>query len=378
MVFISLLILKQVNHIQQVTIPRSTYIKSKGPTFKSSIIYQDAGFFRLKNVCLHRKPGKQRLFLEIFTNTWGQGQIKDLLEDKRIQTWTKFLVQEEETHPRKDLVLEPTLYLLHFDNPAHCFFDETLNIANVSNTLYVLSLMGSDWNSRQVQHHCGFVNIEQSWCCGLWRNLGFIKKDNHVTLPACFTDLIFPKHMNFRYGLATPKHVQHDPMPYANIRWIQKSIQKLVTSKPPIGHIVVYDRKDSQRRIWANAPEFVKVIREELQQDVLHTSIMGTMRLEQQSRLFYDADIIVMPHGAALSNLIFARPSTTIFELYCKQGLPQISNTHWNGPETWFSGFSNRYGNQHFVYVATCSHFHSKTFHVNVTHLVEIIKTRVL
>ena len=40
---------------------------------------------------------------------------------------------------------------------------------------------------------------------------------------------------------------------------------------------------------------------------------------ENTTWLFHRADVIVAPHGAGLSNILFARPGTTIIEAHCHE-----------------------------------------------------------
>ncbi|WP_127586760.1 glycosyltransferase family 61 protein [Paenibacillus koleovorans] len=47
-----------------------------------------------------------------------------------------------------------------------------------------------------------------------------------------------------------------------------------------------------------------------------HTVRLETMSLKEQIHLFRSADVILAPHGAALTNLIFARPGTKVIELF--------------------------------------------------------------
>lgn len=41
----------------------------------------------------------------------------------------------------------------------------------------------------------------------------------------------------------------------------------------------------------------------------------GSLEVEEQVALFANADMIVAPHGAALTNVLFASPSATVYEL---------------------------------------------------------------
>jgi capsular polysaccharide biosynthesis protein len=41
-----------------------------------------------------------------------------------------------------------------------------------------------------------------------------------------------------------------------------------------------------------------------------------------QARLFFDAEIVVAPHGAALANLVFSRPGTRMMEIFTPAWMP--------------------------------------------------------
>jgi capsular polysaccharide biosynthesis protein len=43
---------------------------------------------------------------------------------------------------------------------------------------------------------------------------------------------------------------------------------------------------------------------------------METLPLDEQVRLFYDAEVVVAAHGAGLANLLFCGPSARLVELF--------------------------------------------------------------
>lgn len=44
--------------------------------------------------------------------------------------------------------------------------------------------------------------------------------------------------------------------------------------------------------------------------------VLKTMSVADQVQLFYNADVVVAPHGAGLTNLVFCRPGTKVVEIY--------------------------------------------------------------
>jgi len=44
--------------------------------------------------------------------------------------------------------------------------------------------------------------------------------------------------------------------------------------------------------------------------------VMDDLTIADQANIFYDADIVIAPHGAALTDLVFCRPGTKVFERF--------------------------------------------------------------
>ena len=52
------------------------------------------------------------------------------------------------------------------------------------------------------------------------------------------------------------------------------------------------------------------------------TVTLSDLAFSDQARLFYDADIVVAPHGAGLANLVFCRPGTKVLEIFSPNWMP--------------------------------------------------------
>ncbi|MGB3404804.1 MAG: tetratricopeptide repeat protein [Microcoleaceae cyanobacterium] len=70
-------------------------------------------------------------------------------------------------------------------------------------------------------------------------------------------------------------------------------------------------RKKAQYRRIFNEPEVI----EYLTQQGFETIVLETISVEQQAALFAHAKVIVAPHGAGLTNLMFCQPKTQVIEL---------------------------------------------------------------
>lgn len=86
--------------------------------------------------------------------------------------------------------------------------------------------------------------------------------------------------------------------------------------QPPCRVLVVH-RKDASgfRRMISNHDKMFAALEEALPQCNVTEFIGGQHTLEQQIRLFTQADLVVGPHGAALSLCLFMRPGSAMLEI---------------------------------------------------------------
>jgi capsular polysaccharide biosynthesis protein len=74
---------------------------------------------------------------------------------------------------------------------------------------------------------------------------------------------------------------------------------------------IYIDRRNSSHRPLLNEGEVIAALAEYGFVPVR----LETLRLDEQQRLFANADIIVAPHGAGLTNILYARPDCKVIEL---------------------------------------------------------------
>lgn len=102
---------------------------------------------------------------------------------------------------------------------------------------------------------------------------------------------------------------------YSYPRWVFDFIRETFLPKPPpSNHKRVYiSRADARVRHVANESALTALLEKE------GFVIMELERLSflEQIALFKGAEIVVAPHGAGLSNLVFASPGTKVIELGC-------------------------------------------------------------
>ena len=82
--------------------------------------------------------------------------------------------------------------------------------------------------------------------------------------------------------------------------------------------LLVLNRHDATQREWVYADETLNLIKNEWN-NVIETKIIPSFTgysFEQQALEIHKADVIISPHGAQLTNIFFARPCTTMLELF--------------------------------------------------------------
>ncbi len=92
------------------------------------------------------------------------------------------------------------------------------------------------------------------------------------------------------------------------------------------------DKVDRGKRIYISRQDArIRRIRNEaevmahLEKLGFESYTLSDMPLKEQARLFAGASVIITLHGAALTNLLYARPDATLVEIFPRRGLPIFS-----------------------------------------------------
>src|SRR5690606_36550531 len=125
------------------------------------------------------------------------------------------------------------------------------------------------------------------------------------------------------YFAAKELFVHHYPEHDSNIVSLYMSpgtlllANKILTSKfaNPRNSILVLSRKDAASRHLSNYDQIVSKLRERFGDvnDIVEVVPAGKRYIEM-GRMFYDARLVIAPHGAGLSHLLFMRCGTAIIE----------------------------------------------------------------
>lgn len=134
------------------------------------------------------------------------------------------------------------------------------------------------------------------------------------TLAACgiTSDQIIQPHEHFHLQareLVVPSYVH---LPNA---WSINYVREIFLAHRPIEKLVGYERIYIKRR------NYRKVINEAEILGILNkygfkSILLEEMPLKKQLKIFFNAQVIVSPHGAGLTNLVFCNPGTRVVELF--------------------------------------------------------------
>lgn len=114
-----------------------------------------------------------------------------------------------------------------------------------------------------------------------------------------FAHLIVPSMSNYQDGILTP----HMP------KWIRHLANLVAGENITPSRKIFITRKDAENRNIKNQDELVMALKG------WETATLENMSIEEQVKTFAEATHIVSPHGAGLTNLLWCRPKTKVYEL---------------------------------------------------------------
>lgn len=164
----------------------------------------------------------------------------------------------------------------------------------------------------------------------------FIKNEDYLILTDPINDLQKEVYSHLGYDLSKFRELQngmsisgeeiwitpritspdsHRSFPKWSLQFLNNIYLKEKKDTPKKFYI---SRKDSSRRFVFNEDEITPILKEKGFEIIVMSDFKT---LKNQIDLFYNAEYILAPHGAALANLIFCKPKTKIVEILNKNYL---------------------------------------------------------
>ena len=219
------------------------------------------------------------------------------------------------------LFYEETVLLVSFarKNPGHQMFDSLFTMM----PLLVRNEKPYSW----VIVHQDPLCPENEWFCAIMRRLGAIQ--DYQLLPvfnshiSCFKNIIIPK-----WGIS--RSVAY---PDAMVQEFRRKLQRGFNLEKTNGLeenpktkrkllLYAHDTKsvevNQHRRIWLDMRK--SVAQNESVQDEFAIQIVddfAQLSTDDQAKAFFEADVVVMPHGGQFGNAMFARAGTIFLEIVC-------------------------------------------------------------
>jgi capsular polysaccharide biosynthesis protein len=115
--------------------------------------------------------------------------------------------------------------------------------------------------------------------------------------------------------LDVPTVLRNHPQMRRGIDWLRAKVGSWMNRPSPAGARIYVSRRDTPKRRLVNEEELFS----ELRKLGFSRIVPGEMSVPEQITAFANASVIVGPHGAGLTNLIFAPPGSTIVEICSKR-----------------------------------------------------------
>lgn len=200
-------------------------------------------------------------------------------------------------------------------NPGHQSFDALL-------TLLPIIFPQREVTPFRVIVHQAPDCPDSEWICGLLRKIGFFEE--HPLLPvnstrmACFENLIIPK-----WGMPRESHVPKNYLMHLRQTLHDKFAFAPIPANRPkqlllYAHETISLDTNAQRRIWKDMGQIAG--HSEVQRlfpSIQFVQDFAAMTIHEQGLAFYEADLIVMPHGGQMGNIVFARKGSVVIEATC-------------------------------------------------------------
>lgn len=217
------------------------------------------------------------------------------------------------------LYFEPTL-LLSFahKNPGHQLWDSLYSLI----PLILHWTQHGDLSMRRVVVHQSENCPEEEWLCSILRKLGVITDSNLVPLftgmATCFRTLVVPK-----WGFSRVTVFSSDMLrSFRKLLYEKFDLKPILTNKTK-PRLLLYAHQSksaevkSNRRTWRKAEDFAVDPKIVNAFDVHLVHDFSKMTAAEQVREFYEADVVLMPHGGQFGNAFFAKDGTIIIEVSC-------------------------------------------------------------
>jgi len=112
-----------------------------------------------------------------------------------------------------------------------------------------------------------------------------------------------------------PPAVHPDDQTPGALRWIGKQISESIpVEKFENPQRIYVSRRKPSARVISNEQKFVV----ELERLGFRICLLEELLFEDQVRLFRNSEVVVAPHGAGLSNLVFSKPDTRVVEIHAQ------------------------------------------------------------
>uniref|UniRef100_A0A7S2ZW86 Glycosyltransferase 61 catalytic domain-containing protein n=2 Tax=Rhodosorus marinus TaxID=101924 RepID=A0A7S2ZW86_9RHOD len=219
------------------------------------------------------------------------------------------------------------MHLLHNNIFPSTFYHLTCLSDDGNVALLPSNLDSFEWLDRYLRRLMGslagignvveFESDRETWC---FPKVTYIRGD-YEQHPGPFLGMMCP----FGSKLSPVQQEECDKIAKVTIQFMSQVLRSFIESRSTKEEspsdrairIFVYDRQEQSQRRWMNSKDAIDQLKGLQGVEVVEVKSFN-VPLEEQCGNFYDADIMVMPHGAALANALCSRPESAIVEILKK------------------------------------------------------------